>query len=63
MKKKISLTQSDGLESSIIINPSSKNELNRKVDDDDVLVVFAEDEHDLSKKIKQLNNLLKKAPK
>jgi TRAP-type uncharacterized transport system substrate-binding protein/cadmium resistance protein CadD (predicted permease) len=62
-EKKLSLTQSDGLESSIIINPSSKNELNRKVDDDDVLVVFAEDEHDLSKKIKQLNNLLKKAPK
>lgn len=54
-KDKVSqLVRRDGLNSNIIINPSSDIEINRKVDQDDVLVVFAESEQILRKSIKLL---------
>lgn len=52
-----SLLKSDGLETGVIINPSSRNELLRTADNDDILVVLAENEMDLIKKIKRLNRL------
>lgn len=48
------LITEEGIESDIIINPISKNEVNRKVDDDDKLIVFSRSEKDLEKNVQLL---------
>lgn len=49
------LISQEALESDIIINPTSENEIKRKVDDDDQLIVFSRSEKDLEKNIQRLH--------
>lgn len=57
-KKEISrLTKEEGLESDILVNPSSETEKNRPVDNDDVLIVFSRSEKELISDLKSLSKM------
>jgi len=53
------LLRADNLDSDIIINPTTENERQRRIDDDDTLIVFCRSEMELNKGIKKLNKLNK----
>ncbi|NOQ75170.1 MAG: hypothetical protein GQ574_24365 [Crocinitomix sp.] len=51
------LLEDDGLESDMIINPVLDIEMERKVDDDDTLIVFCKSGKELSQRMKKLTQL------
>ena len=53
-KKLSSLLKDDGLERQIIVNPITETEINRKVDGDDQLIVFARNGKEVEKRMKEV---------